>query len=59
MRTANSLEKILILGKTEGKKRRRWQSHEPLVSLGLSFLVRKTVRETLAQENAERHSERV
>jgi len=25
MRTANSLEKILILGKTEGKKRRRWQ----------------------------------
>ena len=25
MRTVNSLEKILILGKTEGKKRRRWQ----------------------------------
>ena len=25
MRTANSLEKILILGKTEGKKSRSWQ----------------------------------
>ena len=25
MRTANSLEKILMLGKTEGKRRRGWQ----------------------------------
>ena len=25
MRTASSLEKTLVLGKTEGKKRRRWQ----------------------------------
>ena len=25
MQTANSLEKILMLGKIEGKRRRRWQ----------------------------------
>ena len=26
MQTANSLEKILMLGKIEGKRRRRWQT---------------------------------
>ena len=33
MRTANSLEKILMLGKTEGKRRRGWQRMKWLDSI--------------------------